>query len=75
MTSADAAQVLLGIFADPIRELEATNKTKYDKLVARVGDLSNNAIAGLAAGTTMSTEEEFKADPVKCSKMFVKVSE
>ena len=73
MTSADAAQVLLGIFSDPIRELKATNRDEYDKLVARLADLANNAIVGIAAGTVIPTEKLFKEDPVKCSKLFVKV--
>ena len=73
MTSADAAQVLLGIFADPIREMEATNKAEHDKLVARLADLANNGIDSIDNGTVIPTEELFKQDPVKHSKLFVKV--
>ena len=73
MQSADAASVMLGIFSDPIREMESTDKSEYDKLTARLADLATNAIDGIDVGTTMPTVKTFKEDPVKNSKLFVKV--
>ena len=72
MKTPEAAQVLLGIYKDPIRELETLDKTNYDKVTALIAAHNANRNATLPEGEiTLPNVEEFRKDPITKGKQFV----
>jgi hypothetical protein len=72
MKTQEGAQVLLGLYKDPIRELEAVDKTNYDRITALITAHNQNRNAALPEGNiVMPTAKVFQEDPVAQGKLFI----
>ena len=72
MQSSEAAQVMLGIYEDPIREMQTNHLTEYNKIVAVETNLDADPIEGLDGDAKIPNTSAFFDNPVESGKLFVK---